>query len=110
MPYFQGFFGFDDPNFAPNMFVLYLDLVSHYPGAGQLPWFQKGIQHLEQFRVEKNRYCFPASYLPEKTGGYYLYAGALMGIGERGKQRLEIESTFRMLSMKRNASNINNSI
>jgi hypothetical protein len=103
MPFFQGFFGYDDQNFTPNMFILYMDLVAHYPGAGEMPWFQKGIQHLEQYRVDQGRYCFPASYLPEKNGGYYLYTGALMGLGERGKQRLEIESTFRMLSMRKNA-------
>ena len=103
MPYFQGFFGFQDPNFVPNLFILYLDLVSRYPGAAQIPWFQKAIQHLEQYKLAKGTYCFPALYLPEKNGGYYLYSGAMMGLGERGKRRLEIESMFRMLSMKWNA-------
>ena len=68
MPFFQGFFGFEDPNFVPNLFILYLDLASRYPGASQIPWFQNGIGHLEQFQVAKGRYCFPASYLPEKNG------------------------------------------
>ena len=103
MPYFHGFFGFADASFAPSRFLLYLDLVSRYPGAGEIPWFLQGLQHLEKYRVGTDRYCFPASYVPERKTGYYLYSGSMMGLGETGKKRLEVESTFRMLSMKRNA-------
>jgi len=103
MPYLFGFFGFDQPRFSPNKFLLYLELVSRFPGAGRMPWFRAGLDHLEQFRLDSGRYRFPSTYVPERKGGYYLYAGAHMRLGERGKLGLEIESTFRMLSMARNA-------
>lgn len=103
MPFFHGYFGYDDGHFSPNKFLLYLDLVSRYPGAKRMPWFKDGMQRLERYSTETGRYRFPPEYLLERSVGYYLYAGARMGLGERGNQRFEIESTFRMLSMKRNA-------
>ena len=103
MPYLFGFFGFGQPHFSPNKFLLYLELVSRFPDADRMPWFRAGLNHLDQFRLDSGRYRFPSTYVPERRGGYYLYAGAHMRLGERGKLGLEIESTFRMLSMARNA-------
>ena len=103
MPYLHGYFGFDESEFVPNKFLLYMDLLSRYPGACELPWFQMGLQHLERYRERSGGYAFPASYLPERSNGYYLYAAARMGLGETGRKRLHVESTFRLLSIKAQA-------
>lgn len=103
MPYLFGYFGFDDAQFCPHKFLLYLDLTSRLPGAASIPWFRNGLEHLEQYRTDTDRYMFPKKYVPERKNGYYLYAGARMRLGEKGREGLEIESTFRMLSMKANA-------
>lgn len=100
MPYLHGYFGFDESEFVPNKFLLYMDLVSRYPGARELPWFQMGLRHLERYQVRSGGHSFPATYLLERSSGYYLYAAARMGLGERGRRRLHLESSFRLLSMK----------
>jgi|TARA_Y100000310_G_scaffold344658_1_gene458612 hypothetical protein len=100
VPYFFGFFAFDQPGFQPHKFLLYLDLVSKWPGASELPWFREGVEHLEQYRTKDGRYKFPAKYMPERKDSYYLYAASHMRLGEKGRNALEIESTFRMLMLQ----------
>lgn len=103
MPYLHGFFGFEESSFSGSKFLLYMDLVSRMPDARELRWFREGLDFLKRFPSDSGRYRFPARYLPERKGGYFLYSGARMGLGEKGRSRLEIESTFRMLSLRENA-------
>ena len=86
----------------PERLVLFLELLAAFAVGRQSDWFRKGMAYLEAFRTEHGTYRFPRRYLTEKTG-HHLYAGAHMGLGEfpRDQTALEIESTFRMLRLKR---------
>jgi hypothetical protein len=88
--------------FNPERRVLFLELASNFEASRKAGWFQEGIGELERFRTPSGTYRFPSEYLKERPNGYYLYAGAHMGLGEnrRSKRALEIESTFRMLRIK----------
>lgn len=86
----------------PASAVQRIELMARFPFARRTRWFQEAVQHLESFRTDRGTYCFPASYLREEPSGYYV-SGYYMGLGEnrRSRQALEIESTFRMLRLKK---------
>ena len=64
-------------------------------------WFQDALRHLETFRTPRGTYRFPGHYLREAEG--YYVSGYGMGLGESRRRPLgiEIESTFRMLAIRR---------
>jgi hypothetical protein len=80
-----------------------LDLMAHFPGAVKHEWFSNALRHLEKFQTEKGTYLFPRHYLREGTG--YFVSGMHMSLGENRRTRnaLELESTFRMMLMKKRA-------
>jgi hypothetical protein len=82
--------------------LLFMELLARFACGRSSAWFQEGLAHLESFRTPSGTYRFPPAYLSEKSG-YYLYAGLHMGLGEapRGARALELESTFRMLYLKK---------
>jgi hypothetical protein len=82
--------------------VQHLELLAHFPAAWNFSWFQKGMELMETFRTEEGTYCFPAAYLVEMKAGYYV-GGEYMGLEEarRNAGVLEVESTFRMLLLKK---------
>jgi hypothetical protein len=83
--------------------VMFLEMLAQFECGRASDWFLRGMAHLETFRTGYGTYCFPAEYLSEKSS-YYLYAGMHMGLGEwpRNLPALELESTFRMLRLKKN--------
>lgn len=93
----------DTPNpSAQRKIVQRLELLAHFPAARQSSWFQQGMELLETFRTERGTYCFPRAYLLEMKTGYYV-GGEYMGLEEnrRTVKALELESTFRMLLLKK---------
>jgi len=80
-----------------------LELSARIPAARRAPWFQEGLATLERFRTERGTYRFPSAFLTQKTNSYHFYQGNHMGLGEsrRGGKGLEIESTFRMLRLRK---------
>ncbi|MGQ9684374.1 MAG: hypothetical protein ACUVX9_17750 [Anaerolineae bacterium] len=82
-----------------------LELLARLPGGRDSAWFQEGLQLLESFRTERGTYRFPPAYLREMKAGYYI-GGEYMGLEEnrRQAQALELESTFRMLLLRKAAS------
>jgi len=97
-----GFFGFGE-TFASTGFIQAVEALSRIPLAARSPWMAASVEHLEGFRTDAGHYRFPSEYLLEKSG-YYTYGGNGMGLGENRRRRiaLELESTFRMLRLKRN--------
>jgi hypothetical protein len=85
-----------------HMFVQRLELMAHFPVARQSEWFKNCMRHLEGYRTEQGTYRFPARYLREQASGYWVQ-GAYMRLEEkrRTRQSLELDSTFRMLKIKR---------
>lgn len=81
--------------------LLRIQLLAHFPHARQSAWFQESLQFLESFRTSEGRYCFPIEYLHESEG--YYVTGAGMGLGESRRKSTwnEIESTFRMMNVKK---------
>lgn len=100
-PRLPGLHGFEDPLDQGTM-VLYVELTSHFVEARNSTWFKRCLEHLEAFKTETGTYCFPKNYLQEKKDQGFV-CGASMGLGEnrRRKNALEIESTFRMLLIKK---------
>jgi hypothetical protein len=86
----------------PGRLVLFLELGAKFASARNSEWFRQGLAVLESYRTAAHTYRFPADLLMEKPG-YYLYGGFHMGLGEsrRTPLGLELESTFRMLIIRR---------
>jgi hypothetical protein len=87
----------------PGRLVLFLELSARFSAARDTDWFRKGVAELEGFRTERGTYQFPSEYLTQKANSYHLYQGNHMGLGEnrRRADALEIESTFRMLRLRK---------
>jgi hypothetical protein len=79
-----------------------VELMAHFPAAWKMPLFQRGLAHLEAHRTERGTYLFSRDYLKEQLNGYWV-TGACMGLEEnrRPAGAIEVESTFRMLKIKR---------
>jgi hypothetical protein len=60
------------------------------------------MQILETYQTERGTYNFPSTYLVEMKAGYYV-GGEYMGLEDnrRNPKTLELESTFRMLLLKK---------
>ncbi len=91
----------DNP-YEQRKIVQRLELLAHFQTARGSTWFQKGLQLLETYRTERGTYRFPSTYLSEGKAGYYV-GGEFMGLEDsrRNARVLELESTFRMLLLKR---------
>ncbi len=86
----------------PHKLLLFLEMLAQFEAGRASNWFKNGILRLESFLTPRGTYQLPRNYLSEKPG-YYLYGGLHMGLGEapRDSRALELESTFRMLRLKR---------
>jgi hypothetical protein len=84
------------------MFVQRVELMAHFAVARQSPWFRQSLAHLESYCTDRGTYRFPSAYLREQTDGYYV-TGAYMRLEADRRRRvaLELDSTFRMLKIKR---------
>jgi len=82
--------------------TLFLELGARFASVRQSAWFKKGLALLESCRTPQGIYCFPPELMMEKAGSF-IYGGCHMGLGEnrRKGQALELESTFRMLYIKK---------
>lgn len=89
-------------SYEQRKIVQRLELLAHFPAAHQSAWFQEGMRLLETYRTERGTYCFPAAFLTEAKAGYYV-GGEYMGLEDtrRTAKTLELESTFRMLLLKK---------
>jgi hypothetical protein len=97
-----GYFGHDHSGFDPRALVLRCWQMAQFPESREHPWFQKSMQHLENFLTPDGTYLFPKKYLTEaRTGGYWVH-GSRMGLGENRRNRkwAEVESTFWMLAIR----------
>ena len=96
-----GFRGFEFDGGQAGMFVQRLELMAHFPTALEHRWFRESLAHLESFRQSDGTYHFPASYLKESSGGYWVN-GAYMRLEENRRRResLTLDSTFRMCKIK----------
>jgi hypothetical protein len=101
-PHLPGFWGFDSlPDAKVTPFFSRLELLARIPSGRQSAWFKGALQHLEEFRTSQGVYRFPGGYLRESEG--YYVSGYGMGLGENRRKSLglEVESTFRVLKMRR---------
>lgn len=96
-----------DSEAEKSKLVLYLDLMSHFKAARKSKWFNNCLNHLEQYKTKDGTYCFPSNYLKDVKNSTYVF-GQSMGFEENRKLKrsFEIESTFRMLLIKKRINNI----
>ena len=85
--------------------LLVLDTLAPFSCIRKSQWFQNSMSYLEDFRAEDGTYSFPRTWLPEKRRGYWI-GGEYMAFDERKgrKNAIEVESTFRVLSVRQRAS------
>jgi hypothetical protein len=79
-----------------------IELMAHFPAARESRSFQDCLAHLEAYRTDRGTYLFPRDYLREQQSGYWV-AGAYIALEDnrRSSRAIELESTFRMLTIKR---------
>jgi len=99
LPGYSGFAALADATVTP--LVARLELMARFHLARRSSWFQDALRHLEGFRTPQGTYQFPGPYLREAEG--YYVSGYALGLGESRRKPLgmEIESTFRMLKIRR---------
>jgi hypothetical protein len=99
LPGFQGVGALSDGQFTP--LLARLELMARFARGRRSPWFQDALRHLEAYRTSQGTYRFPGHYLRESEGYYVLGYG--MGLEENRRRPLgmEIESTFRMMAIRR---------
>jgi hypothetical protein len=92
-------------DFKMACLVQRLALMSPFPTARSSECFVNNVQHLEDYRTDDGTYVFPELYVQEKRNSYFV-TGAHMGLGENRRQKLgyEIESSFWILKIRRNAA------
>jgi hypothetical protein len=97
-----GYDGFDLDDWRAGMLVQRVELMAHFPAAATHRWFRESVAHLEGFRTDEGTYRFPARHLQESPGGYWV-SGAYMRLEEnrRARQSLTLDSTFRMLCIRK---------
>jgi hypothetical protein len=80
--------------------TLFLELGARFSGRA-IGLVQEGLALLESCRTPQGRYCFPPELMMEKAGSF-IYGDA-NGAGREPPQgaSLELESTFRMLYIKK---------
>jgi len=86
-----------------SMYLHRLEMFSVFPCVVQSAWFQTALVRFEQCKTTKNTYILGKDYLIELRNYCWFMAGH-MGLGEdRRRYYQEIESTFRIIKIKRNA-------
>lgn len=88
--------------YEKSILILYMDLMSNFKVARESKWFQNCLNYLEEFKTYNGTYCFPPYLIKDKNNMGYV-CGMSMGLGENRKSQkaYEIESTFRMLLIKK---------
>jgi hypothetical protein len=78
-------------------------MMTRFPTTHDHRWIKESLEHLEGFQQEDGTYRFPGRYLREQKSGYWV-TGAYTRMDEnrRNRKSLTVESTFRMLSIKKN--------
>lgn len=82
-----------------NPILLKADLLATFPYVTGTEWFTSAMKQLHQYADENGIYHFPKEFLTEKDSCWIL--GSHMGLGEnrRKKSALEIEGTFRVVTL-----------
>jgi hypothetical protein len=86
-----------------NKLLLLADAFSYFGISREFAIFKDLLDFLENYRKNDGFYCFPGKFIPRENQGYFVN-GKNMGLGEDRKQRnaILIESTFRVLKLKKN--------
>lgn len=89
-------------DYERSITVLYAELMARFASAHASEWMKSCLTVLEGFRTERGTYRFPPGMLREKKDSGFV-CGASMGLGEnrRRGEAYELESTFRMLLLKK---------
>jgi len=90
------------PEYERGIIVLYAELMSRFAAAAGSGWLKECLDVLEEYRTERGTYSLPPAMLKEKKDNGFV-CGASMGLGENRRRReaYEIESTFRVLLIKK---------
>lgn len=92
-----------------NKLLLWADIFSNFQASRGFPLFYNLLDFLENYRKPDGYYSFLKKFIPESKQGYFIN-GKYMNLGEDKlhKEAALIESTFRVLKLKKNLGLINN--
>lgn len=83
-----------------------VELLARFERGRQSPVFQDLLGYLDTFALGDDRFLFPTDYLRESEGYYITGAGMGLAEGRKKSTWIEIESTFRMLKIKKLAGQL----
>ncbi|XMB86797.1 hypothetical protein RJG79_03110 [Mycoplasmatota bacterium WC44] len=89
-----GYFGEKIDQTQESRLLGKLELMAHFNTSINSIWFKNWMTHLESFKTDKGTYIFPDIFLKTKIG-------SLLGENKRKKQWREVESTFRIMKIKK---------
>jgi hypothetical protein len=100
LPGYQGFDVMSEGR--AKYFIQRLEMMARFPITHKHRWVKESLEHLDSFQQEDGTYRLPSRYLREQQSGYWV-SGAYTRLDEDRRRRisLTVESTFRMLSIKR---------
>ena len=84
--------------------LLLLETLAPFVIIKESQWFENSMKQIEEFRTEEGTYSFPEEWLSECGKGYWI-GGEYMAFDARhGRANaIEVESTFRVLSIRKRA-------
>ena len=84
--------------------LLMLEALAPFKSIQKSSWFKNSMKYLEEFRTDGGTYSFPKSWLSETKTGYWV-GGVRMAYDSRSgrKNAIEVESTFRVLMIRKRA-------
>jgi len=90
-------------NIEMNKLLLWAEIFSYFSISREFVLFKDLLDFMEGYRNNNGFYCFLKKFIPEGKRGYFVF-GKYMGLGENRMQKeaCMIESTFRVLRLKKN--------
>lgn len=85
-----------------------LELMAHFKTTVNHEWFQRNMAKIEAYKTERETYLLPKEALKERIGCWVL--GHHMSLGENRRKKIwrELESTFRVLKIRKIVQNHDN--
>lgn len=92
-----------DENVDIKQLLFWADVLCCFSASRGLELIKDQLNYFDKYRLDDGFYCFPKEFIPNEKSGYFIM-GKGMGLGENRKRKeaFALESTFRVLRIKKN--------